>query len=92
MAVPETLTHKIDLYRASGRLLRIDNELFSEVAWLQVMEGQNLKVEGYHPLVDLQSESDTAEYLESVRNVIAKCVAVMPDHADYIAKHCASKR
>lgn len=92
MAVPETLTHKIDLYRTSGRLLRIDNELFSEVAWLQVMEGQNLKAESHHSLVDLQSESDTAEYLESVCSVIAKCVAVMPDHADYIAKHCASKR
>jgi tryptophan halogenase len=92
MPVPEALTHKIELYRASGRLLRIDNELFSEVAWLQVLEGQNLKADSYHPLVDLQSESDTAEYLESVCNVIAKCVAVMPDHAAYIAKHCAASR
>ena len=92
MPVPDTLTHKMELYRSSGRLLRIDNELFSEVAWLQVLEGQNLTAEKYHPLVDLQPEADTADYLESVRDVISKCVEVMPDHAAYIAQHCAATR
>ncbi|MDO9194642.1 MAG: tryptophan 7-halogenase, partial [Undibacterium sp.] len=83
MAVPDSLTHKMELFRSSGRLLRIDNELFSEVAWLQVLEGQNLQPDKYHPLADLQPEQDTAEYLESVSSVIRKCVDVMPDHAAY---------
>ncbi len=90
MAVPDTLSHKMDLYRAHGRLVRVDNELFSEEGWLQVMEGQNLQPQGYHPLVDVQSEADIAEYLESVRQVIGKCVNVMPGHAEYIARHCAA--
>ncbi|MED5621676.1 tryptophan halogenase family protein [Ideonella sp. BN130291] len=90
MAVPETLTHKIALYASRGRLLRIDNELFSEEAWLQVMQGQNLVPQSYHPLVDVQREDDIAEYLESVRAVIVKCVELMPDHAQYIAQHCAA--
>ncbi len=92
MSIPDTLSHKIELYRAHGRLLRVDLELFAETGWLQVMEGQNLQPEGYHPLADLQSEADTVEYLESVREVIAKCVEVMPDHAAYIAQHCAAAK
>jgi tryptophan 7-halogenase len=88
MNVPDTLRHKMELYRAHGRLLRIDNELFSEYAWLQVFEGQNLVPEGYHPLVDLQSEDAIADYLESVRQVVAKCVEVMPDHRAFIERHC----
>ena len=92
MAVPETLTHKMEMYRASGRLLRVADELFAEIGWLQVLEGQNMPVESYHSLVDLQTEADTLEYLESVREVIAKCVNVMPDHAAYIAKHCAAPK
>ncbi len=92
MPIPDTLTHKMEMYRASGRLLRVDDELFAEIGWLQVLEGQNMPIEGYHPLVDLQSEEGTLEYLESVRQVIAKCVDVMPDHAAYIAKHCAAPR
>ncbi|MCV2365208.1 tryptophan 7-halogenase [Paucibacter sp. DJ1R-11] len=92
MAIPDTLQHKLDLYRNRGRLLRVDNELFSEVGWLQVMQGQNLVPERYHPLVDLQSMDDTAAYLESVRQVIGKCVDVMPEHAAYIAQHCAAPK
>ncbi|MBQ0933825.1 tryptophan halogenase family protein [Ideonella paludis] len=92
MSVPDTLAHKIELYRARGRVLRIDDELFTEDGWLQVLEGQNQPVEAYNPLADLQPTDDTAAYLESVRTVIAKCVNVMPDHEAYIAKHCAAAK
>ncbi len=92
MPIPDSLQHKMDLYRASGRVLRVDDELFAEVGWLQVFEGQNMPTERYHPLVDLQSETDTIAYLESVREVIAKCVHVMPTHEAYIAKHCKAAR
>jgi len=92
MAIPETLQQKMDLYRASGRVVRVDNELFSEVGWTQVFEGQNLPVERYHPLVDVQSEAEIAEYLDSVRGVIAKCVDVMPTHDEYIKRHCAARK
>jgi tryptophan halogenase len=92
MAIPDTLRQKMDMYRSHGRVVRVDNELFSEVGWVQVFEGQNMPVEGYHPLVDTQSEEDIAEYLDSVRGVIAKCVGVMPSHDEYIAKNCAARK
>ena len=90
MAIPDTLREKIELYRSHGRVVRFNNELFTEVGWLQVMEGQNLLPRRHHPLAQLQTDDATAAYLESVRDVIAKCVAVMPDHAAYIAEHCAA--
>jgi tryptophan halogenase len=92
MDVPQTLKQKIDLFRSHGRVVRTDNELFTEVGWLQVMEGQNLVPQHHHPLAALQNDQETHEYLESVRDVISKCVAVMPDHAAYIAQNCAAKR
>jgi tryptophan halogenase len=92
MEVPQTLTNKMNLYRSRGRVVRFDNELFAETGWLQVMQGQNVPTEGYNTLVDLQSEEATAEYLESVRTVIAKCVDVMPDHAAYIARNCVAQK
>ncbi|MGQ3053569.1 MAG: tryptophan halogenase family protein [Roseateles sp.] len=91
MAVPATLAEKIRLFQSHGRVVRFNNELFSEVGWLQVMEGQNLVPRRYHPLAELQTDDATHAYLETVREVIAKCVAVMPDHAAYIAQHCAAK-
>jgi tryptophan halogenase len=91
MPIPDSLAHKIELYRARGRVLRVDQELFAEPAWLQVMEGQNLDCEAAHVLAALPGDDDTAEYLEGVRQVIAKCVEVMPTHEDYIARHCAAR-
>jgi tryptophan 7-halogenase len=92
MEVPETLKQKMDLYRSRGRIFRFNDELFTENAWLQVFEGQNLQPDMYHPLVDLQSEADIEEYLDSVRGVIEKCVEIMPDHTEYVARTCAAKR
>ena len=92
MAIPDSLRHKMDMYRAHGRVVRVDNELFSEVGWVHVFEGQHMPLDSYHPLVDTQAEEDIAEYLESVRDVIAKCVGVMPTHDEYIRKMCAAKK
>ena len=92
MEVPEALAAKLHLYRSRGRIVRENNELFSEVAWLQVMHGQGLRAQGHHPLAELIDESETREYLDSVRSVISKCADVMPDHAAFIAQHCAAPR
>ena len=92
MAIPATLRQKMDQYRSRGRVIRENNELFSEVGWLQVFEGQNMAQDGYHPLADTQGEADIADYLESVRSVIAKCVDVMPSHDQYIVQHCAARK
>ena len=32
------------------------------------------------------------EFLEGIRNVIVKCVEVMPSHTEFIAKNCAAPR
>jgi tryptophan 7-halogenase len=92
MEVPETLRQKMDLFRTHGRIHRYNNELFTEVAWLQVFIGQNLHPQAYHPLVDVQNEGGIDEYMESIAHVIGKCVEVMPDHAEFIARNCKAPR
>lgn len=91
MAIPDTLQAKLDLYRSRGRIVRIDNELFSEVGWLQVLHGQGVRAQGYHPLVDLLDEKEILEYLGEIEEVIDKCADYMPKHVDYIAANCSAK-
>lgn len=90
MPIPESLRYKLDLYRATGRLRRVDGELFAENGWLQVMNGQGLLPEQHHPLVDLHSDAEVLEYLEHTYEVVRACAEAMPDHARFIAEHCAS--
>ena len=85
MEVPQTLQRKLDLYRSHGRIVRENMELFAEVGWLQVMHGQGIKADGYHPLVDLLGEPEIDNYLKEVSDVIGACVNIMPTHAKFVA-------
>lgn len=90
MKVPESVTRKLELFKAGGRIYREDNELFAELGWLQVMLGQRVKPLSYHPLVDALSAQQLSEYLENVKVIVNKAVAQLPLHRDYILKNCES--
>jgi tryptophan halogenase len=92
MSIPDSLRQKMELYRTHGRIVRENNELFAEVGWLQVMHGQGLRAQAYHPLVDLIDEKETMEYLDNVLGVINKCADYMPGHAEFIAANCAASK
>jgi tryptophan halogenase len=90
MEIPQTLQARIDLFRTHGRVYREGNELFTKLSWLQVMNGQRVRPASYHPLADLRSEAEIAEYLAEVEGVIQSCVKAMPSHARFIADNCAA--
>lgn len=92
MEIPDTLKHRMDLYGSNGRVFREGAELFAEQSWVQVMNGQGIRPQGYHPLVDLRSSDEIKSFLGDIETVIKKCVDVMPTHAEYIAKHCAAEK
>ena len=90
MQVPEFLQHRLDLFRTHGRVFREGNELFTKLSWLQVMHGQRNRAQSYHPLADLLTEKEIADYLEEVAGVIETCTRVMPSHARFIAENCTA--
>jgi tryptophan halogenase len=90
MEIPDTLQHKLDLYRSNGRLTHADKDLFGDVSWLQVMHGQRIRANGHHPFADVRPASEVAEFLGDVEKVVQKCVDFMPSHADFIRKYCAA--
>jgi len=92
MEIPKSLQDRIDLFRTHGRVYREGNELFTKLSWLQVMHGQRMQPQSYHPLADLRTEAEVAEYLDEVSGVIASCVKAMPSHNRFIADNCAAER
>lgn len=88
MQIPEQLAENIGLFRDSGRFFRDADEMFALSSWVQVMMGQRFMPTGYHPAVDLIPEQEVTELVASVRNIIARCVEVMPMHEEFIARYC----
>ena len=89
MAVPASLQHRIDLFRESGHVFRIPNELFAENSWIQVMLGQGITPSQHHPIADLMDDVELNGFLEEIRGRVERTVAQLPPHADYVARYCA---
>lgn len=90
MEIPETLQNKIDIFRSSGRIFREHEELFTELSWLQVLLGQNVDPQGYHPAAEALTDAQLDEFLSNIRTIIIRTVAQLPSQADFIARHCAA--
>ena len=88
MSIPDELRVKIELFRETGRFHRNAEEMFGLTSWVQVMVGQGLVPSGYHPLVDSVADAELAQLGESVRQVVASCVAAMPSHEQFIDRYC----
>ena len=88
MAVPGSLTEKLDLFAANGRISRFNEELFAEPGWLQVMAGQGISPAGYHPAANDPEEGELREFLSLIRQTVVKQVGGMPSHEAFIAQHC----
>ncbi len=89
MALPDTLQEKLDLWRNHGRVFRIEDELFGESSWVAVLHGQGIEPRGYDPLADAMPAEKLRATLPRIREAIARGVAAMPSHADFIARNCA---
>lgn len=88
MPIPDSLAHKLALFTQSAKVFREQDELFSEVAWQQVMLGQGVKPQSYHPMADALSEGQLTELLDSLRTIFVGTVQQLPEHAEFISRYC----
>lgn len=88
MAIPDTLADRLALFRQAGRFVEDAGDLFKESSWIQVMLGQRIEPSSYHPMADLLTDEQLAEFLGGIRRLIDERSAALPDHRAYLEKHC----
>jgi tryptophan halogenase len=87
MEVPDTLRETMDLFRVDGRYFRNGEDFFALPSWVQVMLGQGIVPQGYHPMVDEMPEDRLIELVEGMRGTLAHAVASMPTHEEWIERY-----
>lgn len=88
MQVPNTLKDKMNLFAQSGRLYKDPEDLFRESSWVQVMVGQGLIPQAYHPMADRLSEDQIGKFMMDVKSIISQAITTLPDHSDFIQNQC----
>jgi tryptophan halogenase len=91
MAVPDTLAHRLELFRETGHVLPDAEDVFRTDSWLQVMLGQRLEPKGYHYMARMLSDERLRVMLETLKANIAAAVAKMPTHKEFLEQYCAAE-
>jgi tryptophan halogenase len=89
MSIPDSLKHRIDLFKETGRVFRIPNELFAENSWIQVMLGQGIMPKSHHQTADLMGDEELKAFLGGIKGRIDRTVVQLPTHQAYIDRYCA---
>jgi tryptophan halogenase len=88
MEIPDSLQHRIDLFRETGRVFKAPGELFGENSWIQVMLGQGLMPEQYHPIVNMMNDDELEKFLTGIHGSARKLVSQLPEHQQFIDYYC----
>lgn len=91
MEVPETLTEKIELFKANGQIFREEDELFNETSWAAVMMGQGIHMDGHGPIAASMVVPELKGELDEMEKSVRFAVQHMPSHADYVARYCPAR-
>jgi tryptophan halogenase len=90
MALPPSLTAKIELWSGKARLFRQAGELFTPDSWIAALHGQHLRPASVDPLTAALPVAESARFMAHLRDVIGKTAAAMPTHEQFIAEQCAT--
>jgi len=91
MEVPETLTEKIELFKANGQIFREEDELFNETSWAAVMMGQGIHMDGHGPIAASMVIPELKGELDEMEKSVRFAVQQMPSHAEYVARYCPAR-
>lgn len=91
MEVPDSLASRIELFRSAGRIIRHEEDLFSEASWLAVLLGQAGPPRTYDPLADTVPMAAVAHNLQRMREHVRRQAEAMPTLRAFLDSHCAAR-
>jgi tryptophan halogenase len=88
MDIPESLQHRLDLFRDTGGVFEAERDIFRENSWVQVMLGQGIEPQSYHTIVDMMDEQELRQFMQFQRQKIDHVLKQLPTHQEFIDRYC----
>lgn len=90
MDIPQTLAHRIDIFKQNAYVWPDDVALFRVDSWVQVMMGQGLKPESFHSAGKITGKQGLMQSLAKLKSSIEQTVQKLPTHQQFINHYCAA--
>jgi len=86
LALPDALAQRIELYRATGKIIQHNPELFSDLDWFWIFEGSGLTPRDYDPLVDTVDFEQVKRLMLAISQKVSADSAAAPTHDSFFAQ------
>jgi tryptophan halogenase len=87
MSIPDTLRHKIEVFKSCGRVPLLTEESYAEPSWLAILLGQHVYPERYDPLIDAIPDDKLRMGMHHRRDSVRRIAQSMPPQGEFIARH-----
>ncbi|WP_370978227.1 tryptophan halogenase family protein [Agaribacterium sp. ZY112] len=88
MEIPDTLQHKVELFKHAGHMSSYELESFGPSSWLSLFDGMNIRPQHQHVATASLSHSDLISGLNNMKDQIKSTSKKAMTHQDFINKHC----
>ncbi len=88
VALPESLQHKLDLFRSRGNFAFYEAETLLPQSWISLLIGLGYWPERYDPLADEATDRQVQDMLANIRVQIREAVLQLPDYYEYWTHYC----
>ncbi|MFS0772779.1 tryptophan halogenase family protein [Sphingomonas sp. 1P08PE] len=82
--LPEPLAHKIRLFAARGRMVRLEWETFADPSWLSILIGMGIEPERWDPLADGFAPDQIQGAFGRMARDVTKLASAAPTHRDWL--------
>ncbi|WP_225918141.1 tryptophan halogenase family protein [Neiella holothuriorum] len=86
--LPDSLKHKIELFKERGHFARYDGEQFEINSWLSIFTGMKVYPKYNEMAAENMPKDALLQQLAQIRKAINQGVGFAGSHADFINKHC----
>ena len=91
MSIPDSLAHRIELFKENGYVWSDLANLFRAHSWIQVMFGQGLFPKHCHGASRILPPEALKLELEKLSAVVNQNLAKLPDHNSFIKQYCPTQ-
>ncbi len=84
LTLPPRLQQKIDVFKDVGAIFNDQHDIFKDASWLQVMMGQGIMPQDFHPAANVLPEQQLMETMQKISHAKQQPMSKMLPHDEFV--------
>lgn len=90
MPIPDSLAHKIDMFKSRGHIIQYDQDSFEPASWLTMYNGFDISPQQVDVRAKQVPTDKLQTYIQQMKTAINQAASNSVSHQSFIQQHCAS--